>query len=136
MRGYNDKKFAGIMMKVAISSTGTEIDSEVDQRFGRCNYFLIVDVETNSFEVFRNSSASAPNGAGIEAAKNLAKKGIKAIISGNIGPNAFQVLDAEGIDVVQEFKGTVNEAIKNFKEGNYSKASSPNVRTHSGVRGR
>ncbi|NPV50965.1 MAG: NifB/NifX family molybdenum-iron cluster-binding protein [Candidatus Methanofastidiosum sp.] len=123
-------------MKVAISSTGTEIDSEVDQRFGRCNYFLIVDVETNSFEVFRNSSASAPNGAGIEAAKNLAKKGIKAIISGNIGPNAFQVLDAEGIDVVQEFKGTVNEAIKNFKEGNYSKASSPNVRTHSGVRGR
>ena len=120
-------------MKVAISSTGTEIDSEVDQRFGRCNYFLIFDDKTNNLEVFPNPSASTSNGSGIETAKNLTKKGIKAIICGNIGPNAFQVLDAEGIDIVNGFKGTVREAIKNFKEVNYSKASSPNVRTHSGI---
>ncbi|MDY1590705.1 MAG: NifB/NifX family molybdenum-iron cluster-binding protein [Methanofastidiosum sp.] len=121
-------------MKIAIPSSGTELSSQVDQRFGRCNYFLIVDVETNNFEVYPNSAASASNGAGIKAAKNLVKKGIKVIISGNIGPNAFQILQAEGIEVVQEFKGTVNEAVKNFKEGNYSKASSPNVNTHSGLR--
>ena len=120
-------------MKIAISSTGTEIDSEIDQRFGRCNYFLIFDDETNNLEVFPNPSASTPSGSGIEAAKNLAKKGIKVVICGNIGPNAFQVLDAEGIDIIQGAKGIVRKAIENFKEGNYSKASSPNVRTHSGM---
>ena len=120
-------------MKIAISSTGTELNSQVDQRFGRCSYFLIVDVETNNFEVYPNSAASASNGAGIEAAKNLVNKGIKAIISGNIGPNAFQILQAEGIEVVPEFKGTADEAVKFFKEGNYSKASSHNVNAHSGL---
>lgn len=131
----NDKVFfEGIMMKIAISLTGTDLTSQVDQRFGRCSYFLIVDLETNNFDVYPNSAASASNGAGIEAAKNLVKKGIKAVISGNIGPNAFQILQAEGIEVIQEFKGTGNEAIKIFKEGNYSKASSPNVNTHSGLR--
>ncbi|KYC49366.1 MAG: Dinitrogenase iron-molybdenum cofactor [Candidatus Methanofastidiosum methylothiophilum] len=120
-------------MKIAISSTGTELTSQVDQRFGRCSYFLIVDVETNNFEVYPNSAASAPNGAGIEAAKNLVKKGVKAIISGNIGPNAFQILQAEGIEVVPEFKGTADEAVRFFKEGNYSKAAHHNVNAHSGL---
>jgi len=56
-------------MKIAISSAGAELNSQVDQRFGRCSYFLIVDVETNNFEVYPNSAASASNGAGIEADK-------------------------------------------------------------------
>ena len=77
-------------MKIAIFSTGTEIDSEIDQRFGRCNYFLIFDDETNNLEVFPNPSASTPSGSGIEAAKNLAKKGIKVVICGNIGLMHFK----------------------------------------------
>ena len=121
-------------MKIAISSSGTDLTSQVDQRFGRCNYFLIVDLETNNFEVFPNAAATASNGAGIQAAKNLVKKGINAIISGNIGPNAFQILKAENVEVLTEFNGTVNEAVEFFKKGNYSRASAPNVRTHSGIR--
>ncbi len=121
-------------MKIAISSSGTELSSQVDQRFGRCSYFLIIDTETNKFEVFPNSAVSASNGAGIQAAKNLVKKGINAIISGNIGPNAFEVLKAENVEIISEYKGTVKEAIEFFKKGNYSRASSHNVNMHSGIR--
>ncbi len=36
-------------MRIAVTSTGPTLDDQVEARFGRCSYFLIVD--TDSMEV-------------------------------------------------------------------------------------
>ena len=77
-------------MKICVSSTGKDLDAQVNPRFGRCSYFLVVDTETMSFEYISNESAMASGGAGIQAAQTVAKAGVKVIITGNVGPNAFQ----------------------------------------------
>ena len=84
-------------MKIAISATGSTLDAEVDPRFGRCQYFIIADPQTMEFEVVDNSSAMAAGGAGISAAQMIADKGVEAVLTGNCGPNAYQVLSAAGI---------------------------------------
>ena len=79
-------------MKIAVSATGPDMDAEVDPRFGRCQYFIIVDPETMEFEAVDNESAMASGGAGISAAQMIAGKGVEAVLTGNCGPNAYQVL--------------------------------------------
>ena len=86
-------------MKVGITSNGENLDSDIDQRFGRCKYFIIVDTETMDFEALSNENMMASGGAGIQAAQTIANKGVEAVITGNIGPNAFQTLAAAGIKI-------------------------------------
>src|SRR4030042_2085859 len=87
------------MMKIAITATGPALDAEIDPRFGRCQYFVIVDPETMQFEAVENSSAVAGGGAGVSTAQMIVGKGVEAVLTGNCGPNAYQVLSAAGVKV-------------------------------------
>lgn len=122
-------------MKIAISATGTTLDSEVDPRFGRCQYFIIADSETLQFEAVENTSAVASGGAGISAAQMVASKGVKAVLTGNCGPNAYQVLSSAGIEVVTSVSGKVKDAIEAYKQGKYRASSQPTVPGHFGIAG-
>ena len=84
-------------MKIAVSATAPNLDAEVEPRFGRCPYFIIVDPDTMQFEAVENSSAMASGGAGIASGQVIAGKGVRAVLTGNCGPNAYQVLSAAGI---------------------------------------
>jgi predicted Fe-Mo cluster-binding NifX family protein len=104
-------------LKVAVSSTGEGLDAAVDPRFGRCSYYVIVETENMQFEAVPNASQYAPSGAGIQAAQIVANKGAKVVLTGNVGPNASQVLSSAGIRVITGVTGTVREAILRYKGG-------------------
>jgi predicted Fe-Mo cluster-binding NifX family protein len=112
-------------MKVAVSAAGRSLDSPVDPRFGRCQYFIIIDTETMSFESIPNMSVNSMGGAGIQAAQEIASRGVEAVITGNVGPNAYQVLSSAGIRVLIGASGTVREAIEMFKRGELQDATTP-----------
>ena len=120
-------------MKVAISSSGKDLNSQVDPRFGRCPYFLIVNTEDMSFEAFDNESGMLGGGAGIQSAQFVASKGAKAVITGNCGPNAVNTLYAAGIQVFLGNTGTVTEALDNYKNGNLTPAKTANVPDYNGL---
>ena len=79
-------------MKIAISSSGQDLAAQLDPRFGRCRYFLIIETDTMSFEIFDNDNAALGGGVGIQSAQFIAAKGAKALITGHCGPNAMQTL--------------------------------------------
>jgi predicted Fe-Mo cluster-binding NifX family protein len=120
-------------MKIAITANGPALDADIDPRFGRCQYFIIVDPETIQFEALENSGAMAGGGAGISTAQMIASKGVAAVLTGNCGPNAYQVLEAAGIKVVTGVSGKVRDAIQNYKLGKLKASSQPNVPGHFGM---
>nr|AEI30574.1 dinitrogenase iron-molybdenum cofactor biosynthesis protein [uncultured microorganism] len=120
-------------MKICITSEGNSLDSKVDPRFGRCQYFIIVDTDTLQFEVVQNSNIEAMGGAGIQSAQLVASKQIKAVLTGNVGPNAFQTLNAAGIDIYTGVSGSVKEAVGAYKSGKLKKTESPSVGSKFGI---
>jgi predicted Fe-Mo cluster-binding NifX family protein len=110
------------MTKLAISSEGPTLDDQVDPRFGRAGGFLIVNTDTMETEFLDNGSAQvAPRGAGYQAAKLVADTGAEVVLSGYVGPKAFDALKAAGIQVGQECdKMTVREAVEKFRRGEIS----------------
>jgi len=120
-------------MKIAISATGPTLDADVDPRFGRCQYFIIADPETMQFEAMDNSSAMAAGGAGISAGQAIAGKGVQAILTGNCGPNAYQVLSSSGIQIITGVSGKVREAIQDYKSGKFQTSAQANVPDHFGM---
>lgn len=124
-------------MKIAVSATGSSLDAEVDPRFGRCQYFIVINPDTMEFEAVENTGALASGGAGISTAQLIAGKGVEVVLTGNCGPNAFQVLSAAGIKVVTGASGTVRDAVQSCKTGHLPPSSQPNVPGHFGIgRGR
>lgn len=124
-------------MRVAISATGRTLDAAVDPRFGRCSVLVLVETDDMSFEAIDNDSSSLGGGAGIQTAQRVAHQGVKAVLTGNCGPNAHQTLSAAGIEVFVGCSGTVSEAVARFKAGQLQPAAAPNVAEHSGMgRGR
>jgi predicted Fe-Mo cluster-binding NifX family protein len=121
-------------MKIGVSSTGENLDANVDQRFGRCKYFLIVDTESMEFKVLSNENAMASGGAGIQAAQTIAKTGAEVVVTGNVGPNAFQTLSAAGMKIFTGASGTIKESIEKYKKGELKETEAPNVGSHSGMR--
>ena len=121
-------------MKIGVTSTGENLQANVDQRFGRCKYFLIVDAESMEFEVLSNENAMASGGAGIQTAQTIANKGVEVIVTGNVGPNAFQTLSAAGIKVFTGASGTIKEAVEKYKKGELNETETSNVGSHSGMR--
>ncbi|MFC1912010.1 NifB/NifX family molybdenum-iron cluster-binding protein [Chloroflexota bacterium] len=119
-------------MKIAISATGPDLDINVDPRFGRCQYFIIIDPDTMQFESVENSSAAASGGAGISAAQTIVSKGVEAVLTGNCGPNAYQVLSPAGIKVITGVSGKVKDAIQSYKSGQLKGITQPNVPDHFG----
>lgn len=122
-------------MKIAVSATAASLDAEVDPRFGRCQYFVIVDPDTMQFESLENSGVMAGGGAGIATAQTIAGKGVEAVLTGNCGPNAYQVLSAAGIKVVTGVSGKVRQAVEDYKSGKLKASSQPNVPGHFGMGG-
>jgi len=120
-------------MKICVTATASSLDAQVDPRFGRCPYFVIVDSETMKFEAIPNLSQNAPSGAGIQAAQAVSSRGVKVLITGNVGPNAFQALSATGIKIVTGAFGTVREVIERYKRGELKETSTPTVRGHFGM---
>jgi len=121
-------------MKICASSTGKDLDADVDPRFGRCKFFLIIDTDTMNFDTISNQSAIASGGAGIQAAQTVIKAGVKIVVTGNVGPNAFQTLSAAGIKVFIGASGTIKEAIEQYKKGELEKLESPSVDSHFGMK--
>ena len=119
-------------MKISVTASGTTLDASVDPRFGRASYFMIVDSETMAFEAVSNASAGAMSGAGIQAAQTIANKEVDILITGNVGPNAFQALASTGIRIFVGANGTVREVIEKYKNGELTETQAPTVGGHSG----
>jgi predicted Fe-Mo cluster-binding NifX family protein len=122
-------------MKICITSQGETLESQVDPRFGRCAYFIIVDPETLDFEVVSNEAAGMSGGAGIQSAQLVSEKGVEAVITGNCGPNAFRTLNAAGIKVYTGAGGVVKDAVERYKGGELDSSGGPSVGAHFGVTG-
>jgi predicted Fe-Mo cluster-binding NifX family protein len=120
-------------MKIAVTSTGKDLDSQVDPRFGRAAYFIIVDTETMEFTAVENASVAASGGAGINSAKVVSDAGAQAVLTGNCGPNAHLTLAAAGVKLYTGVHGTVREAVEQFKAGGVAEAAGPNTEAHSGM---
>ncbi|MBS7633282.1 DUF5320 family protein [Candidatus Bathyarchaeota archaeon] len=112
-------------MKVAVSASGANLDAAIDPRFGRCPYFLIVDTETMQYEAVPNTSQYASGGAGIQSAQTIASKGTKVVLTGSVGPKAYQALSAAGIQIITGVFGTVKEAVERFKSGKLQQTTTP-----------
>ena len=122
-------------MIVAMSSTGTSLESNVDPRFGRCPFFIIYNTEDDSFEHVENQARQAMGGAGIQTGQMIANRGVKAVITGNVGPNAFRVLSAAGVKVYSGISGKVSDAIQKLKDGQLQETAAPDVESHFGTGG-
>jgi predicted Fe-Mo cluster-binding NifX family protein len=115
-------------MKIAVTSTGTDLDSQVDPRFGRALYILIVDSETFDFEVLDNKeNVNALKGAGIQAASMVNDKGAEVLLTGFCGPNAFKVLKVAKIGVANDARGSVRDAVKAYLNGKLPLSDRANV---------
>jgi predicted Fe-Mo cluster-binding NifX family protein len=121
-------------MKICITSTGPTLGSKIDPRFGRCQYFIIVDPDTLAFEAAENPNLSAAGGAGIQSAQFISNKGVEAVITGQVGPNAFTTLQAAGIKILTGASGTVEEEVEKYKKGQLSSSpQGPTVQAHFGM---
>ena len=111
--------------KVCVSATGSSIDSQIDPRFGRCAYFIIADADRMDYQHMPNAAYESPHGAGIQAAQVVANQKVQAVITGMVGPNAYRVLSAAGIEIITGVSGTVRDAIQRYKTGQLRGGQSP-----------
>ncbi|MGB5158766.1 NifB/NifX family molybdenum-iron cluster-binding protein [Desulfobacterium sp. N47] len=118
-------------MKIAVTSAGADLDSQVDPRFGRAANIIIVDSETFEFEVIgNNENINALKGAGIQAASTISQKGANVLLTGFCGPNAFKTLKAAKIGVANDASGSVKDAVKAYLDGKLPLADNPNTEGH------
>ena len=122
-------------MKIAVSSSGKNLQSLVEPRFGRCPYFVIVDTDSMKNETVPNLAVGSAHGAGVMAAQLVASKGVKVILTGNVGPNAYNALTASSIEIVTGVTGTVKDVVKKYNRGELKPTRKPTVRGHFGQRG-
>ena len=121
-------------MTIAVCSQGSEVDSTVDQRFGRCAYFVLIDPNSEQFESIINPALDAGGGAGVQAAQLLGNKGVEVVLVGNIGPKAISVFNAANINVYTEIQDTVEKTMALYQEGKLKLLSELTVSSHFGFR--
>lgn len=122
-------------MKIAVSATGNTMESRMDQRFGRAASFIVVETETMDFKAVDNAAAASSGGAGISAAQMVADTGVEAVVTGNVGPNAMNVLKAANIAIYRGSAATVKENVELFKQGALDKISMSGP-SHAGMGGK
>jgi len=122
-------------MKIIVTATKDDLDSPVDSRFGRCQYFITVDTETLDFSAQENSQKNAIGGAGVQAAQTVANEKVDAVVTGSVGPNAFQTLNVAGVKIFTGAQGTVKDAVEAFKQGSLEETDSSTVQSHHGMGG-
>jgi len=119
-------------LRVCVPAVSNTLDAKMDGRFGRAPWFIIIDPETLTFKAVENTAIKSTSGAGIQAARLVAEEGVGVVISGNMGPNAYQALSAAGIVVMTGASGTVMEVLEQYRAGRLKAASSPTVGGHFG----
>ena len=118
-------------MKVVITSQGNDLASEVDLRFGRAKWLIVFDTETDDFQVHDNElNLNAAQGAGIQTGRNVANLGADAVITGNVGPNAFKTLSAAKVKIFLVEKKTVQQAVDSYRNGELREVDQANVEGH------
>ncbi len=118
-------------MKIAITAFEERLTSQIDLRFGRAKYLIVVDTDTGDFKAHDNSvNLNAAQGAGIQTGGNIVNLGVEAVITGNVGPNAFRTLNVAGVKMFLAEKQTVQEAIDSFKAGKLKEVDKANVEGH------
>jgi len=120
-------------MKIAVSAPGNGLDAPFSPVFGRYPVFVIVDTDTMAFETIPNQAMSAGGGAGIQAAQDVAAHGISAVVTGSVGPNAYQVLAAAGISIYTFPVGTVRQAAEAYKAKQLEQVASATGPAHAGM---
>lgn len=120
-------------MKICVTAMENNLDANVDPRFGRCKYFLIIDTDSMNVNPISNESMMASGGAGIQAAQMVAKTGVDTVITGNVGPNAFQTLKSAGIKIITGVNGNIKDVVDKFNKGELKEIDSPSVGSHFGM---
>ncbi|HUX76546.1 MAG TPA: NifB/NifX family molybdenum-iron cluster-binding protein [Anaerolineae bacterium] len=120
-------------MKIVVSADGVDLDAPASPVFGRCPVYVFVDTETMAFESVENLAVGAPGGAGIQAAQFVVERGAQAAVTGNMGPNAFSVLQSAGIPIYLFGGGTVRQAVEAFKAGQLQAAGGASAPAHAGM---
>jgi len=115
---------------IAVTSDGPALTDMVGPRFGRAAGFVVVNLATGDTNFIDNGNSQVmAQGAGIQAAENVAKAGVQAVLSGSVGPKAFQALSAAGVTVIQNVENmTVGQAIEKYKSGAFEAADAPNAK--------
>jgi predicted Fe-Mo cluster-binding NifX family protein len=118
-------------MKVAITASGQNPDSQIDLRFGRARGFIIYDLDNDSYQYVDNTqNLNAMQGAGIQAAQNIVNQDVEALITGHCGPKAFSVLSSANVKIFTGSEGTVQEALEKYKNNDLQEATSADVEGH------
>ena len=120
-------------MKLVVTSTGANLDSPIDPRFGRAQHLLLVETDGMTFEAIDNPSVQASGGAGVQTAQIVATMGASAVLTGNVGPNAYYALSAAGLKVHVGAAGTVRQSIEAYLRGELQETTEPSVGSHSGM---
>ena len=122
-------------MKIVVTANGADLDAPTSPVFGRCPTYIFVDTETMVFEAIENPAMSASGGAGIQAAQFVVERGAQAVLTGNVGPNAANVLQAADVPIYLISEGTVRQVVEMFRQGQLSAVSGANVPAHAGMGG-
>ncbi len=109
-------------MKICITSQGEDISSQVDPRFGRARYFAYFDTEDESVRVHENSALSGAHGVGVQVGQMMAKNKVDVVLTGKVGPNAAEVLQGAGIEIISGVQGTVEEVFRSYTSGAFSES--------------
>jgi len=118
-------------LRITVTAQGKEISSEIDLRFGRAKWLIVVDTETGDYEAHDNIvNLNAVQGAGIQTGQNVANLGAEAVITGNMGPNAFKTLKAANVKVFLSETQTVQDAVDSLKAGKLKEVDQANVEGH------
>lgn len=117
-------------MTICITASGNTLESPANPSFGRTPYFLFVDPETLEVEAVENTPGA--HGAGVQAAQTVANKGAAVVITGNVGPNAYQGLSTAGIEIYVGAKGTAKQALDDYRAGRLSRTEVPTGTRHRG----
>jgi predicted Fe-Mo cluster-binding NifX family protein len=123
------------MKRVVVSSEGYDLDAPASHMFGRCPTYVFVDLDTMEFEAVDNPAANAAGGAGIQAAQYVVEQGVQAVLTGNVGPNAFEVFQSAAVPVFMIPAGTVRQAVEEYQTGTLQESGGANVGAHAGMRG-
>ena len=124
-------------MKIVVTADGAGLDAPASRVFGRCQTYVFVETESMEVESVENPAIDSPSGAGIEAAQFVVEQGVETVVTGNVGPNAFSVLEASGVPVYVLKGGSVGEVVEAFKEGQLAEVGGATGPAHAGVgRGR
>jgi predicted Fe-Mo cluster-binding NifX family protein len=124
-------------MRIVVTANGTDLDAPASPVFGRCPAYVFVDTETMASEAAENPAIAAPGGAGIQAAQFVVERGAQAVVTGNVGPNAFNVFQSAGVPIYPFSGGTVREAAEAFRVGELQSIADANVQAGVGMgRGR